>query len=281
MTLTAFTYCVIRYMPDPGADERLNIGVLVFSKTTAEIYWRFEERYERLSSTFAGFNGKVYRAQIARLGEALASASAASQRPMLHDSRYQSAVDVLTSVISDEGLCLNISKPRSGITDNLRSEMNNIFDRMVVSRRATKPELQHRTDEQLWRSVFEPRLPPDVRAQLQPKTFQTSDVEVSFEHAFKNGAWHVVQPISFDYKTVETVRKRASEWAGTSLGLQNAAELGKIYFVLGAPEDPAVFAAYDKAKRLLDKAPVKHEIIEEKDAAHFAEALTAVVRHTE
>lgn len=275
-----FTYCIVRYAPDPGAGEALNVGVVLHTEE-GRTSWRFDHRYRRLSEAFAGFNGTVYRQSIGRVEEALRAASDSADRALIGSRRYTSAIDVLGVAICDQGLCLSVSEARGGVTNDTQAELGFIFERMVESRAPERTENQRRSDDQVWRHVFAPKIPPDVMNQLRPKKFTTSDTEVEFEHAYKNGRWHVVQPISLDYKGADTIQKRATQWAGTSLGLEGERELGTIYFLLGAPKDQRLQKSYERARNLLSKAPVAHEVIEEHEADRFAETLTDLVRHAE
>jgi Protein of unknown function (DUF3037) len=281
MSLEAYSYCVVRYSPDPGAGEALNIGVIIVGQRDGELLWRFESRFERLSEAFAGFAGKPYRNALSHLNYTLDALKATHSNVLLAGtSRATSPVDVLRKAVIDGGLSFQVSDQCGGVTADLQGELALLFDRMITSRRPDRTvEIAHRTNEQIWDDVFAPVLPPDVRVQLHAKKITTPDVEVEFEHAFKNGAWHLFQPVSLDYKQAVTIRKRASEWAGHSIGLAGASEVGKVYFLLGEPRHAHLAEAYEKAVRLLDKAPVPHRIVRERDAEEFAETVSALVRH--
>ena len=274
-----FTYCIIRYTPDPGAGESLNIGVLMLAHTDRAISWRFDHHYRRLSEAFAGFNGLVYRQSIERVEEALRAVSDSAGRELIGGRAFTSALEVFRAVISDEGLSLSISEPRGGVTSDAAGDLAMLFERMVESRGPEKAEYQRRTDDHVWRTVFAPRIPPDVINKLTPKKFTTTDTEVEFDHAYKNGLWHLVQTVSLDYKTSDTIQKKAQQWAGTSLGLESAQGIGTIYFLLGAPREQKLMKSYERAKNLIGKAPVPHAIVEERDADKFAEQITDIVRH--
>ena len=281
--MNSFTYCVIRYTPDAGAGELLNVGVVVQGYAPGDLFWQFEKSYERLSSAFAGFSGKTYRAGIGFLEETLAVLRDTSGHALFATdtpARRASALFMLSRALVDSSLGFAVSSERGGITGDLASETARLFDRMVASRRTGRPDPQHRSNEEVWKGVYEPRISPDVRERLVNKTFSTPSVEVRFDHAFKNGAWHCVQPLSLDYKTADTISKHASEWAGKSLGLSGVTEPVKLYFLVGEPRQQRLIPTYQKALRLLEQAPVEHRIVEERDAAAFAEELADIVRHT-
>ena len=72
-------------------------------------------------------------------------------------------------------------------------------------------------------------------------------------------------------------QKKATQWVGTSVGLQDAHELGHIYFLLGKPSKNRHRKAYDRAKKLLDRAPISHDLIEENDVPKLVDRLEAIL----
>ena len=113
---------------------------------------------------------------------------------------------------------------------------------------------------------------------LQPKVISTSDFTMRFEHTFRNEQVHVLQPLSFDYSRPEPLQNKAARWLGTGVALDGHDELAKFYFLLGLPQSKSHLDAYNKAKALLHKVPVKHEIIEEDEAQDFATAIAAFAK---
>ena len=176
----------------------------------------------------------------------------------------------------DGGGSFAFSAPRHGIADDMREEVPALFERMVQSQKAGNDEQPRRDDAQVWRS-YEKTLKPALSKHFVPKSFATASVRIDFEHAVKNGAWHIVQPVSMDFKQPESMQRKASQWVGTAVGLQGAHDLGTIFFLLGAPAKHR--RAYERAKALLDQAPVRHEIVEERDASRLNQHLLELMKH--
>jgi hypothetical protein len=278
--MTTFTYIVIRYGHDAGAGELLNVGVVVYAPREHRAELRVEKRFERLSQTFKGFDGTQYRRSVLGFMKAFrALQQGLSDAPLLADARFNTAADVVRALWPDLGLSFSLSEPRGGVTRDLEVEVAALFDRMVASRYDKKADAPRRTDDQVWRNVYQPAIPVDVASQLHEKAFTTSEVSYKFAHAFKNGAWHVVQPVSMDFLTPESIQRKATQWVGTAVGLEDIRDLAKIYFLLGKPSRHG--QAYERAKKLLQKAPVTKEIIEEHEAERFGAELAALVHgHT-
>jgi hypothetical protein len=98
---------------------------------------------------------------------------------------------------------------------------------------------------------------------LQSKTISSPFDHVEFEHAWKNGAWHCYQPLSFDLSNEENIREKARRWAGQMLALEKATEQFKPYFFVGLPSDASLEPAYRAALQILSLSPNSPEVIEE------------------
>jgi hypothetical protein len=275
MTHQPYSYVVLRYVPDQGAGEGLNVGVVIYSEQARFLGHRIDLRYERLSRAFAKFDGPAFRRAAANLVNVFrATERHFTEAPLLVGDRP--FTDWLRALMPDAGGSLSFTPPRHGITDDLKEEVAVLFGRMVESQKGQSDESPRRDDAQVWRT-YAHALPQAVTTHLKSKSFSTPSVKVEFEHAVKNGAWHVIQPISMDFKQPESMQRKASQWVGTAVGLQGTPDLGTIFFLLGEPDGHR--KAYDRAKALLDQAPVNHEIIEERDASRFSRKLLALMEH--
>lgn len=88
--------------------------------------------------------------------------------------------------------------------------------------------------------------------------------EIVFKHAWKNGVWHVYEPLSFDLADSDGIKTKAREWLGHLAAVADGVtERFKPHFIVGAPGRPELRKAYDSALAILKKAPVPPEIFEE------------------
>lgn len=278
MNKIPYTYCVIRYVHDPAVGEALNVGVLMCAPKVSYMATLFEYRYERLSDAFVNFDGEHYRnvlhqleAAIYKLNDRLMGTLFETQEPIAD------ATQLAALVMPDKGLSVQFGSMLAGITDEIRSEHKHIFDRMVASQYPRKRK-DKRSDEEVW-AVYQRKLyRQKVSKYLRPKTFTSKNYDLRFDHAFKNEKWHVLEPVSMDYVRPQGIQERATKLLGETFVLSGNKELAKLYLLLGAPQSESHHAAYSKAKTLLHKIPVKHQIIEENEADDFAVHLADYMR---
>jgi hypothetical protein len=274
-----YTYCVVRYIHDPAAGEALNIGVLLCAPEIDLISVKLEYHFERLSETFANFDGEAYRKLLKQLEAGVMrvadqeSGALFRQHDVLTDAHKLAA-----RLVPDRDLSLQFGPMMAGVSSDPADELHHIFVRMVQSQYPEKRK-ERRTDEDVW-AQFQKRLAGQcIIPYLRPKAFTSSEYSLKFDHAFKNQRWHVLQPVTMDYSRPEGLQERATKILGATTILQGDPELGKLYVLLGEPRNSSNRVAYEKAKNLLHKRmPVEHEIVEEREADEFAKEIASYMR---
>lgn len=165
---------------------------------------------------------------------------------------------------------LQWSLPGSGLSENLSQTLEALFDRMVT-RYDERPQQERRSDEEVWRKYRHSLESRQVLKHLQPKKITVQDDEVEFQHAWKNGVWHCLEPVSFDLSSADSIREKAHRWLGQILSVKDASERFKVYLLLGEPQQQALGPAFDKAVSILRRLPVDSEVIREERAGEFSE----------
>lgn len=278
MDMIPYTYSVVRYVHDPAAGEMLNVGIVLCAPAEHFFEARFEYRFERLSDAFTDFNGEHYRRVLRQIGTAIAEIRELSRGSLFNINEPPADVSRLASlVMPDSDLSIQFSLMLAGVTDDLEAELEAIFERMVLSQ-YPRQRVDKRSDEEVWSIYQRPLIEHRVKKYLRPKQFRSTDYELRFEHAFKNDNWHVLQPTSMDYARPESIQIKATRVLGTATALSGNPELAKLYLLMGRPQERKYMAQYIKAKNLLHKMPINHEIIEEDEAEEFARELESYMR---
>jgi hypothetical protein len=278
MKRSSYTYCVVKYVHDPAAGEMLNIGVLLYAPEFTFVAAQVELRYERLSDAFADFDGEHYKRSLKQFEEAITQFRDEMQNGLL--PMYELPIDAAAFgrlVWPDQELSFQLGPMLAGVTDNPQQTLEIIFDRMVNSQYQRKTQ-ERRTDEQVWGDYQKVLAREQIVPVLRPKTFVAEGFELKYDHTYQNDLCHILQPVSLDYARVEGMKNKISRLLGESTALQGNAELGKVYLLLGRPRQEAQLPDYHKAKKLLDRMPVTHELVEETQAEEFARKLASEMR---
>jgi len=272
MSMQPFEYAVLRYVHDPVANECLNIGIVVFSRSGVGVFFdsRFEQKYGRLSETFSGFNGENFRRFVSRIQRHVEHSCAKLNETALFESQTASLGEMLHEIIPDPGLSFRFGEVCAGITDDPSAELGHLFYRFVTSQCETS-QADNRNNEDVWNTFKVPLKAHRVLDRLVEKTFTADEFEYTFPHAFKNGKWHVLESASFDYVRAEQVKQKATNYLGIGSALSKNPEIGKMYLLLGKPSRESHLKQYERAKRLLSEhLQIDHVLIEEQDADELA-----------
>ena len=252
----------------------LNVGVLICAPSESFVDAKFNQYYERLSHTFADFDGDHYREIVRNIESAISKLKNRNPSPSLFliDQKLETVEQVAKQIMPDRGLSIQFGGMLAGLADNLEDELWHIFDEAVVSQYPHK-EKKSRDDEDVWAYYKKPLSEKRVDKVLQTKHFVSDSYDYKFDHAFKNEKWHVLKPVNMDYAQSQTIQDRATRLLGETSALEGNRELSTYYILLGEPRQSSHKTSYIKAKNLLNKIPINKEIIEEDGAEQFADYL--------
>ena len=276
MKLIPYTYCTIRYIHDVVAGEQMNVGILLYAPGMSFVSLKMERKYERLSHAFADFDGQAFHRVLDRFNSAICRLQE-EWGPRLIDevAPPEDAGQLGRSVWADPDVSFQIGTTRSGVAPDLDEAAEHLFQRLVASQQPRHGE-EGRPDEAVW-TAHRSQLRA-VSSYLRDKTFEAPDFSLTFDHAYQNARWHVIQPLSFDLARGESIQRKATTWLGNSVVLHRHGEFGQIHFILGAPHFENLGRSYAKAKDLLHRTPARHQIIEEDEIPDFASHLEAEMR---
>ena len=109
------------------------------------------------------------------------------------------------------------------------------------------------------------------------KTISVDDDQVEFKHAWKNGVWHCLAPVSFDLASADSIREKAHKWLGQLTSVSKATEDFKLYFLVGEPTVAELRPAFESALSILGKSSIEQEFVPEAQAGELSERLAAEV----
>jgi Protein of unknown function (DUF3037) len=260
-----YTYTVLRYVHDPLTAEFVNVGlvlhfpessqgsVLLKARTKSTI-GRMRDMFPDIDRTSFSATMRTINKMLTRLAERLGS-----------ESMFASPGDALSfarQILPSDDSSLQWSSIGSGVAEDPDKTFQRLYDRLV-----TKYDVHNsprRSDEEIWKPVRQRLDERHLSIALEPKTITGGDDEIKFQHAWKNGAWHVYEPMSLDLADAEGIYRKAHRWLGQLASVvPYASESFRPYFIVGAPSDPQLDSAYQRALKILKKSPGDIEIFEE------------------
>lgn len=276
---TSYSFVTLRYIHDVMSGEFINVGVALYAPDTKYLNGLFNTRYGRISRMFGELDGDYFRglmryieARFDELGSKLRTELPLFQPP-------SDISQIAKGILPPDDSSLQWSEAGGGLTENPEKTLEEIYVR-IVERYEGVTQRSSRDDEDVWR-VFKKELEiKRVLSHLQPKRIIAKDYDYEFEHAWKNQAWHMYEPVSFDLLETDSILDKANRWLGRVVTLRDSPENFKLHLLLGRPSLEKLRPAFIKAENILNKMPGEKEFIREDEAKKFSETLAAeIVAH--
>jgi hypothetical protein len=272
MSITySFSYTILRYVRDTTTGEFINVGVALYAPDARYTGAICRPARGRLGKVFPGISGDALKSLMSyiqtrfdELGQQLSTE--------LQLTKIESVLDLAQSILPRDESSLQWSPVGGGRTEDPAKELKKIYERMVT-RYENQRQRKHRDDQEVWRLFKRELEQRNLLNVFKHKIITVQDDEVEFEHAWKNGVWHCVEPISFDLSAAEGIRDKAHLWLGQFASVQNAEEKFKLYLLVGGPQQAQLQPAYHNALSILGKIPVETEIFGENDVSRFSDRI--------
>ena len=247
-----YTYTVLRYHHDVMTEEFVNVGVLVYFSNERHLAAKFRTTHGRLSAVFPDLDRKSFKQAMSSLKRAVARQAKSINKGAL-GLHQGDASTFARAMLPEDDSSIRWSPVGGGVSDSVEGTLKRLFERLV-SRYDTTPD-HRRPDADVWRPVQKMLADRQLDVPLEEKVIRGSDDEIEFKHAWKNGIWHCYEPLSFDLATADNIKDKARRWAGHLLGVADAKEKFRPYFVVGPPKDARLDQAYETALATLRKSP--------------------------
>lgn len=268
-----YTYVILRYRHDPLAGEFVNVGVVLHCPVLGFLDLKVRRSVGRLTRMFPDLRKSD-------LTDALQTVERGMKRLRERElsGLFSASGDAATfarRVLPQDDSSLLWSNIGSGVTRNPEETLDKLFIRFV-GMYDEEPRVA-RDDAAVWQPVRERLAARNLADRLKPKTIISPVDTVDFDFAWKNGAWHCYQPLSFDLASGENIRDKAAKWSGHMTGVSRAEERVRPYFIVGAPADPALEIDYRRAIELLKASSLQPEVFEEGEAESLVRMIESEV----
>jgi hypothetical protein len=121
-------------------------------------------------------------------------------------------------------------------------------------------------------------LSPKSISHLSPKKIVAANYEYEFQRAWKNGIYHLYEPVSFDLADSGSILDKANRWLGRATSLADSSESFKLFLLLGGPQDAKLTEAFRRASNILRTMPGEFELVSERDAERFSDEVEAELK---
>ena len=245
-----FEAVAIRYVHDVRTEEFLNIGVVLLCASAPFAGARFLPQWGRVTAAFPGADLIVLRRVASAFARRCAewSAEAHGQQPLQPITKIAA---LLRSVMLPDDASVQFSPAISGVTPDPASTLSELFS-MYAGAGLPREDRASREDGDVWRDFATTTLAsPLLLKRLQRHVLQAPHYQLSFDNAWKNGAWNVAQPVSFDLLEPRSIRDKAALWTGKLLTLKPRKLDTNVFLLVGMPRGDSPAAVREAANDAL------------------------------
>ncbi|HHY49518.1 MAG TPA: DUF3037 domain-containing protein [Alphaproteobacteria bacterium] len=276
-TKSPYSFTVLRYMHDIATGEFLNVGVALLAPERRYVGALCRTTFQRLKNVFPTLDGESFRSSMRHVTHEF--------ERFQQELRDESSLPVSKSIVMDyahavlgaDDSSLQWSPMGSGLTVDPERTLEQLYERLVMVY-DKHTAAQRRQDDDVWRHFSHELQQRQVLKHFVPKTIAVRDDQLEFKHAWKNGVWHCLVPVSFDLASPESIREKAHRWLGQLTSVAKASEPFKLYFLVGRPSHDELMPAFESALSILGKAPVNREVFSETEVQALSERLAAEIQ---
>jgi len=264
-----YIFTTIKFVPDLVTGEFVNIGVLIWSKEEKFLGVKLINSTKRITHVFPSSNGRYLNSFLKSLKGTVDKIQLELEG--LDISTFKAFTDVCSRIFPFDDGSLQWGPQGTGLSNDLNNTLSQLYKRLVISE--LKQEKKPITDNDTWKIFSKELKKRNLISYLKTKTINSDLDEITFKHAWKNGIWHCIEPVSFDLHNKELIKSKARKFAGQMYFMKNSNEQFKMYFLLSKPRSSEMIGAFEAAKKMLEKVSVDSICFTEDQIDIFADQL--------
>lgn len=270
MTQHAYSYAILQYRHDVWVGEALNVGVLLFSEEARFLKLKARSGRGRISLAYPDLNYGALRVAVKALERRFESI--ASRSGFLFPSG--DALGIGRWVLTPDDSSLSWGMTGAGLTDDPMESLEKVYARFV-GRYDQESGRDVRTDDMVFEAVRRKLEIAELNHRLQAHVVRSKFASVTFDHAIENGAWHVIQPLSFDSANEQRMLDKAAKWVGILQSISKVEDRVRPYFVTGAPQNNELMPQYRRMVEFLKESPMSPIVLDEARAGELVDKVAA------
>ena len=149
-----YQFAILRYRHSASAGELVNIGLVMWVPSEGRILHSLNDRYSRLTSFFAGFDGKFgYRKMVRRLNRHFSDMSSGEAQLKLFSKSSDGLNDLLERLIHRDDSSFQWSEIMAGISEKPDERLTELFVEFVTKHMSSGKLVDRRDEDDIWQNV--------------------------------------------------------------------------------------------------------------------------------
>ncbi|WP_166415446.1 DUF3037 domain-containing protein [Cochlodiniinecator piscidefendens] len=258
-----YSYVVLRYVHDIITGEFVNVGVLLVSPNDRRIFSKTRKTIGRIKKVFPDLDKMSFVTTMKSFDTGVRKVQKlAATEGLFADQK--NAGSYASQILPFDDSSLRWTAASGGLTSDIEKTFDRLYERHVGRYDIASPA--RKSDEDVWRPVRDMLAEREIPLRLESKIVNGDSDSIEFTRAWKNGSWHVYEPLTLDLTDADGIKDKARRWRGhLSAVADGASEQVHLNFLLGKPDSLSLRDAYASAIEILKGSPFKPKIYEESD----------------
>lgn len=266
-----YSYVVLRYVHDVFTGEFVNVGLVMLTPQDGRLRAKTRKTISRIKGAFPDLDRSAFLSAMKNIDRGIRRTNQQiASEGLLRQKRE--VIDYARQILPVDDSALQWSSTAGGISSNAEETFDHLYARFVSRYDSNQP--RRRSDDDIWRPVREQLDSRGIDIALEHKVVSGRTDSIEFDRAWKNGRWHVYEPLSFDLADADGIKDKARRWRGHLEAVRDGSEDDiELHFLIGAPSNPKLRSAYKQAAAILKDAPFNPAIHEETDIEEFVDGI--------
>lgn len=268
-----YSFSVLRYVHDGVTSEFVNIGIAVYSGDASFLKAKCTIQYGRITRMFDRIDGERFKQLVRYVEDGIVKLGSNLKQQTLSFAPLGTTIEsLLREILPEDDSAIQFSPPSYGVSLDLEETLRQLFER-YVERYAGQADIPSRSDDEVWRTFKTALEAKGLLPYLHTKRITAPDYDYEFKTAWKNGVWHVYEPVSFDLVEGASILDKANRWLGRAANLAESEEPFHLHLLIGAPQEARLKPVFARAQNILKKMSGASDVVLEEEADAFASDL--------
>lgn len=232
-----YEFQLLRFLPDLVSGEFVNVGLVLYCPEERFLMAAELRNVKRIHEFFPGADARHILRSAAFIKNQLQETSR-QWADELNFPLPNKLSEITSALLPPNDAALFFTETFAGIDLSPKAAFDDLCKRLLF-KYIEMPVTTSLTDEEVWNKLYKQHFKEkQLLSRLLPHTVRTSKDRFEFEHAWKNGAWHCYEPVSFELQQPDSVKKKVYHWKGKMQELGTSAEPVKIHLMTALPQQP-------------------------------------------
>lgn len=249
----------------------MNIGLLIWSSDTKQIYFRFPKQLKRLGSLYSESSITLIKRYLKAFSSRLNEIEHNQKNTAVLFDTPVSFDWVVGELLPITDNSIFFGEPKSGVTSNISQIVKYLENEFL--RYYFDSNDQGKKDEAYIRKNVHKLINASPAKDKIKKAVKLENENVSeiFDYSWQNGVVNYVQPLSFDLSDSNLIQNKGLRWFGSMSFLNE--EDRAFAFLTTRPNRRNLVKNYKDAVNILSKASTNISIVEEEQYADYVESI--------